>query len=284
MKKKKHTGEAMACGATDRGMVREHNEDNYFIDEDFKLFIVADGVGGHQGGQKASEIAVTILPLLLKEATGTVGSMEQELKQAIDTSVRTLSHKIFEKSMEIDDLRGMGSTLVCCLIRKGKAFVSNMGDSRGYLVREGKIERITEDHSMVQSMVKMGQIDEEQAGKHPLRHVITRYVGMEGNFGPDVFIFDLREGDRILLCSDGLTDMLPEQRIEKMVAEEKNMKALPQKLIDRANDAGGRDNVTVLVIEYNGMGPVAHKPRKHVRSDCKVTIGAGGKKPHSDGC
>jgi PPM family protein phosphatase len=264
MKKKSHKGEVKACGATDRGRVRDHNEDNYYIDEELKLFIVADGVGGHQGGKKASEIVVTILPLLLNEALA--GGAGEAARDALESSVRALNRKVFEKSQEIDELRGMGSTLVSCFIRNEKAYIANMGDSRGYLLRDRKIQKVTEDHSMVQSMVRMGQIDARQAEKHPLRHVITRYVGMEGNFGADITEVDLMEGDRILLCSDGLTDMLPERAIVKLASDDGDSRSLCQTLVDKANDAGGRDNVTVLVVQIGDRAMEKAKPHKHVRS------------------
>jgi PPM family protein phosphatase len=240
-----------AIGKTDPGMVRDHNEDNYFIDEKMKLFIVADGVGGHQAGEKASEMVVEILPEKIRKIFGEKKEYKfEELVGRISAAITEVNRDVNFASTEKAAFRGMGSTVVSCVIYQNRGIFSYMGDSRAYLLRESFIARLTEDHTVVGLMMKMGDLTQEEADLHPMRHVITRHVGMDGEFGPDTVIVDLKPGDTILMCTDGLSDMISDTEINKIITSNPDIDKAGKKLIQAANNAGGRDNVTVLLVKY----------------------------------
>ena len=242
-----------AVGLTDRGKVRVHNEDTFSISEDLGLFIVSDGMGGHQAGDLASKMVVEALPSeLVSELRKASVATEDYMNEALKCAIVNLSILIHRKSSEMLQLRGMGATVVACLIRSGVASIAHMGDSRVYLMRNGVLEQLTEDHTIVELMLQLGQINRKQATKHPARHALTRHMGMEGEMGPEVGLLDLKEGDRLLLCSDGLTNEVINREIAEILWSEPDIKAACTRLIQKANDAGGRDNITVLIVQYGG--------------------------------
>lgn len=172
------------------------------------------------------------------------------LKSALDKAIRHMSRQINRYAQEIPELKGAGATIVACLGYEKTAIIAHLGDSRAYLMRKGKLTRLTEDHSLVELMLKLGQISKKQAKNHPSRHTITRYVGMDQELSPDMQVIELEEGDRILLCSDGLTNMIPEKKIGTVIKREHDLKKICKELIDTANKAGGTDNITVVIIQY----------------------------------
>lgn len=239
-----------AEGLTDPGKARSNNEDAFAFDQDFGIFIVSDGVGGEQAGERASEATVKLLPFMLKEALrqGNV-TREDEMIHVISSTVKALNRKVFEYSQSVDELKGMGATLVFCLVRENRVFCSYMGDSSVFLVRDGEMECVTEDHSLVHVLLEQRKITHKQAKTHPFRNVILRYIGMEEERGPDISVFDCQEGDRLLLCSDGLTDMVPEKTIASILWKEDSLKTVCSSLIEAANGAGGRDNITAVAVQ-----------------------------------
>ena len=261
-------------GLTDTGRVRAGNEDAWAADPAQGLYIVADGMGGHNAGEIAAQIVVESLPKLVRKrvrgengargrraaasgaatatgatATGAGPQSNQALVRRLRSAVSRLNREVYEHSMSDPGLRGMGATVVLALVRGGEAVVVHMGDSRAYLLRDGGIELLTKDHSVVQSLIDLGEITAEEAATHPERNRITASVGMPGDATPDTKRVPLQAGDKLLLCSDGLANMVPDPEIGQILGRCRCPEMVCQDLIDAANVAGGHDNITVVVIE-----------------------------------
>lgn len=223
-------------GATDIGLVRETNQDNFYIDKSVKWAVVADGMGGHNGGETASSLAVEEIKKSMAQGVG--------LKESI-SNANTL---VYRTSVENPELSGMGTTVVLCEILGGRVNVAHVGDSRAYLYRDGKLKQITKDHSIVQQLIDSGTITEEQALYHPQRNLITRAVGTEKNILVDYETLEIFENDYILICSDGLSSYVEESKIVNIIENTKSGETV-EKLIEAANNSGGKDNVTVVLIK-----------------------------------
>ena len=234
-----------SAGVTDRGMKRANNEDNFYADDKRGVFIVSDGMGGAQAGEKASEMVVHRLPVQMRAARR---SSQPEF--AIEKAIEDLSDEIRDYMNQREDLKGAGATVVACLVRRGKAFIGHIGDSRAYLVRDNLFQQLTQDHSIVACLIKSGLITEEEAKNHPAKNQITRCMGMKDRPRADVQTLELIKGDVLLLCTDGLTGMISDEEIEKILADEKDIQSACNKLIDSANSAGGKDNITAVIIQY----------------------------------
>jgi len=240
-----------AAGLTDAGKVRDHNEDAFFIAEDLGLFIVSDGMGGHEAGEMASAIVVKALPVQIAAMLDNDTSVDDtRLVNGLRYAISELSVQVHEQAVRAASLRGMGATVVACLLRNDVAAIAHMGDSRTYLVRDRCIELLTQDHTVAGVLMQLRQITRKDAMTHPGRSTLTRYVGMEDDVGPDVQLLDLRDGDRLLLCSDGLTNMVDDRTIGNLVWSEPDLSAACRALVNAANEAGGKDNVTVLIVQY----------------------------------
>jgi len=231
------------CGMTDRGRVRQQNEDAWSADPEQSLFVVSDGIGSGSAGKNISQAVVRGLPLLIKNG---VRHNAKEIDYAVllNNSIRSLNGSIREYGNQIGLKPGSGATVVACLIRFPDAWVAHMGDSRAYLFRNAGIERKTKDHSLIRMMLEMKVINTKDTASHPLRNTIIRHVGMEGDQGPDTLVTD----DLLLLCSDGLTHMVSEKAIAQALRDESSLKKKCERLIKMANDEGGRDNITVLLV------------------------------------
>jgi serine/threonine protein phosphatase PrpC len=225
--------------ATDVGRVRDHNEDGYLVDGDLRLVAVADGMGGHLGGEVASATALETFHARFKEG--------HDLRDAVVAA----NDAVFERSTGDDDVRGMGTTFTAAVLADdGETLVfGHVGDSRAYLLREGELRRITTDHSLVEELVQAGELTEDEAQVHPRRSMITRAIGLEPDVDVDLYPLALQAGDRVILCSDGLTDMLREEQVAATAAAEPDPDRAAQELVDGANSAGGVDNITVLVVD-----------------------------------
>jgi protein phosphatase len=231
--------------ATDVGRVREGNEDGYLVDEAVGLMAVADGMGGHRAGEVASATAL--------EALRAAVNSGRPIREAVEDA----NHAVFSKSMSDPSLMGMGTTLTATtLAAGGTLIVAHVGDSRAYLLRDGELSQITLDHSHVEELVREGQLTEAEAAVHPLRSVITRALGVYEDVEVDVYPVELRPGDRVLLCSDGLSGMLHAESIAAELRREDDPTRAAQRLIDAANAAGGEDNITVVVIAVTDEEPV----------------------------
>lgn len=219
---------------TDVGRVREGNEDSYMVHE--PLFAVADGMGGHQGGEVASKLA---LDTLLKATDGA----------ALVQAVQDANRAVFERAGSDPALAGMGTTLTAFLADRDTLRLAHVGDSRAYLLRDGDLQRITTDHTVVEGLVEKGELTPHEASIHPQRSILTRAVGVEGEVQVDQGSIDVRPGDRLLLCSDGLTGMVDDENIHRILEERRDPQAAADALVEAANEAGGQDNVTAVVID-----------------------------------
>ncbi len=227
--------------ATDKGRTRSKNEDASLIDSEHELYAVADGMGGHRGGEVASQTAIEGL----RAAFATGAPIEVAIARANDA--------VLARAAGDDDLAGMGTTLTAVTAIGGNRVVlGHVGDSRAYLVRAlepRELVRVTDDHSLVEELVHEGRLTPEQAEAHPQRHIVTRALGIDTDVDVDTYEVTVDLGDRVLLCSDGLTDMLRERDIERIVRDERDPQRAAERLVDAANDAGGEDNITVVVID-----------------------------------
>ncbi len=249
--------EVKAFGLTHVGRQRQHNEDAFLVESDAMLFLVADGMGGHAAGEIASRIAVDSISefiLHTKEDDGTwPHAYDEHFKRSTNrlmAAVRMANTRVLEAMRKDARLRGMGTTVVACMADDTTVSVAHVGDSRAYMIRDGQLSRITNDHSWVFEQVQAGMLTEAEAEKHPLRNVITRALGGALQVTPDASEIDARPGDVFLLCSDGLTGMVPESEIQRIVtASSGDLKKACQQLIDAANERGGLDNVTAVLVE-----------------------------------
>ncbi len=232
---------------TDTGRVRSSNQDCVYCEENAiggfpNLFLVADGMGGHKAGDTASRMCIeeVVKQIMNTGCTTPVSVFEQ--------AVRAANLAIYNKSHAFVELEGMGTTLVCATVEGNVAYVGNVGDSRLYHLH-GSLKQITVDHSLVEEMVQSGEIQKDEMRTHPNKNIITRALGTDTSVRLDCFEIEVQEGDVLLLCSDGLTNMLEDEEIEKIILEHKSdMREVGERLIERANEAGGKDNISVVLI------------------------------------
>ncbi len=236
-----------AAACTDRGRKRSSNEDAFGFSVDHGVFVVCDGMGGAAAGEVASALAVDELMRLLKER-----SAGAPLPEAAEQAIMAANGTIFTRAARNPKLSGMGTTLVLLLANADRAWMLNIGDSRGYRLRGGKLEQITVDHSLVEEQVRSGRINLAEAKRSPLRNVITRALGTQPTVTADVFPLEIEPGDLFLLCSDGLTRELSDDLLESMLRLDLKLEALCERLIGAANNAGGHDNITCLLLRAGG--------------------------------
>jgi PPM family protein phosphatase len=229
---------------TDTGRQRRDNEDNAFARA--PVFVVADGMGGAQAGEVASKIATETFEKGLPDS----GSPEERLAER----VREANHQIHELSRTDRERAGMGTTLTAAYVDDTSVAIAHVGDSRAYLFRDGTLERLTQDHSLVEELVRQGKLTPEQAAGHPQRSIITRALGPEASVEVDTWTYPVRAGDILLLCSDGLTTMISEDRVAEILGEAGSLDGAADALIDAANEAGGRDNITVVLFRLEEVG------------------------------
>lgn len=230
---------------TDVGKVRENNEDFYYVDIDKGLFIVADGMGGHNAGEIASRYAIKFFCnhfySLIDEDDN-----EEHVETYIDRSVRFANKKLYEISKDIKSLDGMGTTLTVLYLYKGKAYIANVGDSRVYFVND-ILDQITTDHSLVEELLKKGEITEEEARNHPQKNIITQAVGSDS--AVDIQLITMAyEGEKVVLATDGLTNLVEDPEIYDMIISN-SLEDSCSKLVKLANDRGGNDNITIVIFE-----------------------------------
>ena len=248
------------AGRTDVGRKRDYNEDDFVIDLDTGLMTLADGMGGHAAGEVASRLAVGTVTEFIRRSAGGSGNdwpygFDERLSLSANrlrAAVRLANEKIFRTIEENEELRGMGTTLVAALGRNGSVCVAHVGDSRAYSARADRLEQVTSDHSWVNEQVLLGLLTREEASRHPFRNVITRALGSREEIVPDIAEIAMSPGDRLVLCSDGLTTMLDDgQILEILRRHPRDDEAAASELIARANAAGGEDNITVIVAGFS---------------------------------
>lgn len=233
---------------SDKGLKLEGKQDTILIDERLGLFIVADGVGGHQGGEVASALAVETV----REVVGHPKAHKFTPKEVLYQAYEEASHRIFDRATQDVKLNGMGTTMVMGYIRDTKIHIANVGDSRAYLYRKPYLWQITEDHSLINEQVRLGLLTEEQALKTVGKNVITRSVGFERDVFPDIIEREISSGDVFLFCSDGLSGMVTDQLMCQIFNQTPMDKVTP-KMIEQALEHGGDDNVTVLVLQFQDV-------------------------------
>lgn len=235
---------------TDIGKTRQMNQDNYFVsdsDDEIKLFILADGMGGYNGGEVASQTAVQASHDYILNNWCIIEKNSDGITTLLKNATKYANKIVFEKSTKEKELEEMGTTIDVCIIYENILYVSHIGDSRIYIINENEIKQVTSDHTYVQNLVKNGTITEEEALVHPDRHMLLKALGCNENIEPDVFAIKLKMNENILLCSDGLTNMLKDDEIMKIVLND--LVSPENSLIKMANDMGGLDNITVILIK-----------------------------------
>jgi serine/threonine protein phosphatase PrpC len=244
---------------TDVGMKRTHNEDYFALIEDEQLFLVADGMGGHASGEVASKLAADVIGEFYRHSKDQDATWPYRydhnlsyVENRMVASIRLANARIYQSAGKNPQLRGMGTTIVTLIVKGDQGYVAHVGDSRCYRVRNGAIEALTRDHSLLEDYREARpDMTEEEARNFPHKNVITRALGMRDNVLVDISKIDLRDGDRYLLCSDGLSGMLSDDEMHAIIGSLPDLEEAVSRLIDRANEAGGTDNITAMVIECN---------------------------------
>lgn len=235
---------------SDLGKARDMNEDFYYIsanEESIKLYILADGMGGYNGGEIASKLATNSVKSYIQNNFEKIEKDKESILKLIKDSIEYANMVIYEKAKQIIELENMGTTLEVCLIYNNKAFIGHIGDSRIYRIRKQFIRKLTRDHSYVEELVKDGTITKEEAQNHPKKNMLMKALGCTPFVEPDLMIRGFLKEDVLLMCSDGLTNMLTEEEIYKMVVTDFTNSS--NNLVARANELGGYDNITVVIIK-----------------------------------
>ncbi|MGE0790656.1 MAG: Stp1/IreP family PP2C-type Ser/Thr phosphatase [Sandaracinaceae bacterium] len=240
---------------TDVGKVRDHNEDSFLVDKKLNLFIVADGMGGHAAGEVASQVACHTVREVLKQQADMLhefesgqGTSRHDILRLLETAVQQACSRIYEQGQKDETKRGMGTTIDALVLIGTRGFIAHVGDSRVYLYRQGAVHQLTEDHSLINELLKRGRLSREQIDRLQYKNAVTRAVGVYESVEVDTLDFDVLKGDRFLLCSDGLSGYLDEAELARIFAETPE-DGLSQRLIDLANERGGKDNITAVVIK-----------------------------------
>ncbi|MCL2859570.1 MAG: Stp1/IreP family PP2C-type Ser/Thr phosphatase [Oscillospiraceae bacterium] len=234
---------------TDVGKLREINEDSYYVYEDeqeYKLCMLADGMGGYDGGEVASNLSILTAKKYIENNIAKVLN-DENIIEVLKGAILEAHNEILIKAERINDLEEMGTTLDICLINNNKLYIAHVGDGRVYMIRDGEIKQITVDHSFVEDLIREGTITREEAENHPKKHMLMKALGGEMNITPDTYIEELKEHDKILMCTDGLSNMLKKDEIFEII--QNNKESAHNELVNMANKKGGRDNITVIVIE-----------------------------------
>jgi len=244
-----------AFGLSDPGLVRGHNEDCFAIEAEENLYVVADGMGGHSYGEIASRISVRSICEFIRQggeaSDGSSSETEQELQphsRLLKEAILAAQEQVLGAVDEDSALRGMGTTVVGLYVRDGVTALAHVGDSRIYRLRKGELELLTQDHTWINEQVMAGFLSEEQARTHPYRNVVTRALGGDNRVEVEVHDCPLEADDLFLLCSDGLTGMLLDSKIQEILERDQPLHETCQSLIDAANDRGGADNITAILV------------------------------------
>jgi len=254
--------EIKASGLSDTGLVREANEDSFSMEDSLGLYVVADGMGGHLAGDVASAMAVELINKSFrrwrKEETPEdelFGYPDESLSRQgnyVASSIRLANRVIYEMAGEYEQYHGMGTTVVLLLVTPGRVIAANIGDSRIYMVRAERLERLSRDHTVVAEQIEMGVMKPEEAMNSPIRHILTRNLGSAEKVDPEVYELEPSHNDRFILCTDGLTDVVRDEEILQMTQQEDHPEPLCRKLVEKALSRGAPDNTTVVSIFLSG--------------------------------
>lgn len=257
--------ELTACGLTDVGQVRSHNEDAILLEPSLNLYAVADGMGGHKGGEFASKICLDTLKDYLTRAAqgqaplvGELDSAHSDAVKLLGSAVSFANRAVFEAAGAKPEWRGMGTTLVALTVVGHRVAIAHVGDSRAYLLRNNHFEQLTQDHSWIEEQVRAGLMTRDEALFAKGRNVLTRAIGQEATVKVDLGELELQAGDRLLLCSDGLYGMVADEEIAALISAAGSSEAACRELVACANGRGGRDNISVLLLTVEtGRGLLA---------------------------
>ncbi len=239
-----------AYAKTDIGKVREVNQDYYYISDsldEVQLYMLADGMGGYNGGEIASKLAVQTAKNYIENNFKDIEKDKDSIIQLVGSAMEYANMVVYEKSKENAELEGMGTTLEICLIYNNKVFIGHVGDSRVYRIRKEFMRKLTQDHSYVQKLVKDGTITQEEAIHHPQKNMLMKALGCNAFVEPDVMVKGFLKDDILIIASDGLTNLVPQDDIFKMAKQ--SIEHAPKQLVDKANQNGGYDNITVVIIK-----------------------------------
>lgn len=237
---------------TDVGKVREMNQDYYYIsseDDDLKIFILADGMGGYKGGEIASQLATLTAKSYIESNFNQIEHSKEEILKLVKSAAEYANMVVYEKSKENKELEGMGTTLEIAVVFENRVYIGHVGDSRIYRIRDKFMRKLTNDHSYVQKLVKDGTITKEEAEQHPKKNMLMKALGCTAFLEPDVMVKGFQKNDILVMCSDGLTNMVSTEEIYDIVKDDIYVAA--RDLIDRANQNGGLDNITVIILVNN---------------------------------
>jgi protein phosphatase len=239
------------CAITDVGQVRDHNEDTFHISDDGKMLIVADGMGGHKAGEVASALAVeALVEFFTDRCQKAVEAGTEPIETLLRASFATAHGKVLETSRNRIECRGMGTALIMAYVQGNRLYTCHVGDVRCYLRTATSMEQITQDHSVVGTLVQAGELSPEQARVHPMKNELLQTIGLPAGIIPEVNSRVLAHGDHILLCSDGLWEALPDEEIRAAVDQAASVYQRAVHLVDRANDAGASDNITAILYAH----------------------------------
>ncbi|MBE6082438.1 MAG: Stp1/IreP family PP2C-type Ser/Thr phosphatase [Tissierellaceae bacterium] len=235
---------------THKGRIRENNQDSYYLstDNEIPLYVVADGMGGHKAGEVASAMAVEIVEDVFLKSQDLLKKKDANIPGLIKKTIEEANREIFHKSLSSEECNGMGTTITLAYFASERLYIGHIGDSRAYIIRNKEIRQLTEDHSLVAEMVKNGSISKEEAQTHPQKNIITRALGTSENIQIDIIIEELIDKDIILLCTDGLTNMITEKEIIEILLAGDNLQKCCEKLVGEANSRGGYDNITAIAV------------------------------------
>ena len=234
---------------SDIGRAREMNQDAYYASQPSDtvgLYIVADGMGGYNGGEIASSLAVTATKDFIENNFAETEHTKEKLQELVKNAIEYANMLVYEKSKEIPQLQGMGTTIEVALVHNNRVYIGHVGDSRIYRIRKEFIRKLTTDHSYVQKLVKDGTISKEEATHHPKKNMLTKALGCTSFVDPDVTVKGFQKDDILVLTSDGLTNMVKDKEIYEIVKD--NIEVATDKLINKANENGGLDNITVIIV------------------------------------
>ncbi len=249
----------LVAGKTDPGKCRANNEDSFSLVRDLSLFLVADGMGGHAAGEVASRMAVDVITDHQRRGLSGREPLQGRYREdfangtnRLASGIRVANHAIFQASLDNPAWHGMGTTLAAVCCTGDRAGIAHVGDSRVYLIRQGEIRQLTEDHSLVSEQVREGLLTPEEAARSTLQNVVTRALGQKEMVEVSLQEIDLRSGDRLLVCSDGLSEMVPDGALLAVAGGTKSPSLACRRLVDLANQLGGKDNITVVIIDSVG--------------------------------
>jgi serine/threonine protein phosphatase PrpC len=235
-------------GISDIGLVREHNEDAWAAYPDLGLFVLADGMGGHLGGEIAAKEAIEYFSMLFKSWRPAKHLTVHEIKDFFEQALIKVNYRIYEEGQQDVELKGMGTTLCVLYLYQDAAILAHVGDSRIYRMRSNDLQQLTEDHSLINEMIAIGAMQPGESETFPYKHILTRAIGTYPKVEPTLMFTDVEAGDLFMLCSDGLTNYVSMEQIEAVLQQQGLLSHKAQELVDLANELGGADNVSVVLI------------------------------------